>query len=311
MMATFYLSDMINPDLTMIKADKWDQLYELMVTSDWFGDFGSRIGFVHVAKLEGVIGGYFAHEGPKKGVQYDDKKNPKPMTPYYSFEHLYFVLFKDTSQLLLQNIRVYGYVDLSMGKMRDSFVQLLTDLMRMTGIYVYENKISLEPAGARYSQEQLYTIFLTLARVTELEVKNLRLETLPSPDDPKYKLFNPRKELNEITWLAVTTTIQAGADAVKMTAPDHPQKTLRAPIPKALATLGDIERVSGRDEEGRLLIRQKTQDLELKLELPPEIINSPELLLGIIERLDALGRVDSWQQRRSARQDDMNRGTLL
>ena len=282
-----------------------------MTSSQWFGNLGQRMGLVHIIRLNGVIGGYFAHEGQKKGIQYDDQKNPTPTSPYYSFEHLFFVLFEDTSQVLLQSIRVYGYIDLSMSKMRDNFLQLLTDFMKLSGIHVAGKQISLEPAGARYSQEQLYKVFLSLSRVTELEVVNLRLETMPSPDDPKYQLFNPRKELNEITWLAVTTTVQAGADAVKMTTPDQPQKTLKAPIPKAFAALGDIERVGGRDQDGRLFIRQKTQDFELKLDLPAEIINSPELLLGIIERLETLGRIESWQQRQSARLDDMNRGSLF
>lgn len=310
-MAKFYLYNIVDPDPEAMTHDRWLSLSHLMASSGWTGRSGQRMGFVHTVRSNGTIGGYFAREGQKKGIQYDDNKEPKILDPYYSFEHLFFVLFEDTTQLLLQSIRAYGYSDLRMGEMRENFLHLLADQIELGGGVVFGDSVGIEPAGARYSQDQLYTTFRTMAQVTELEIANLDWGRIPPVDDPKYRLFNPKDEWNEITWGAVVDTLKAGADAVKMSAPDQPGSTLQSPIPKALAAVGRIDKLAGRDENGSVFIRQRIEDLELEIELPAQVMSHPELIDSIVKRLDARGRVENWKQSQAIRQEELNRGTLL
>jgi len=127
-----------------------------MRESRWHGDKGKRVGFVNLVRQNGMFGGYFANEGTKRGVQYNDNKEQVEPPPFHSFEHLFFVLFEDTAQLLLQSRYIYDYTDLSLPVMRDSFLLLLTDLFRLVGIHVAGNTIGLKSAGVTYTQEQLY-----------------------------------------------------------------------------------------------------------------------------------------------------------
>lgn len=233
------------------------------------------------------------------------------MEPYYSFEHLFFVLFEDTAQLLLQTIRVFGYSDLDMGQMRDNFLYLLAETIRQTGNYVVGESVKIEPAGAKYSQDQLYAAFRIMSQVTELEISHLAAGHIPPVGDPKYQLFNPKDEWHEITWGAVDDTIRAGVDSVKMTAPDRPGSTLQSPIPKAFAAVGQIEKLVGRDSNGSVFIRQRVQDQELEIELPAQVMSQPELIDSIVKRLDARGRVENWKQSQAIRQEELNRDTLL
>lgn len=311
MVAKFYLYDIVDPDPDSITHDHWQSLARLMTSSRWSRRPGQRIGFVNTVRSSRAIGGYFANEGQKKGVQYNENKEPTTSEPYYSFEHLFFVLFEDTAQLLLQTIRVFGYSDLDMGQMRDNFLHLLADTIRQTGNYVFGESVKIEPAGARYSQDQLYAAFRIMSQVTELEISHLAAGHIPPVGDPKYQLFNPKDDWHEITWGAVDDTIRAGVDSVKMAAPDRPGSTLQSPIPKAFAAVGQIEKVGGRDTNGNVFIRQRVQDQELEIELPSQVMDHPELIDRIVAQLDASGRAESWQQRRTIRQDDLNRDSLL
>ena len=310
-MAKCYLYDIVDPAPTVFTEAHWLRLFHKMSESGWYGVKGRRIGLVNIIRRNGLIGGYFANEGTKRGVQYTEDKEQVEPPPFYSFEHLFFVLFEDTAQLLLQSRNIYDYVDLSLPDMRDNFRRLLADLFRLVGIYVSGDAIGIKSAGTTYTQEQLYSIFIDIAQVTELRVSELHRAVLPTPEDPRYKLFNPKDEWNPITWGAIADSLQLGLDHVHMSAIESPGSTLQSPIPKALAAVGEIEEIRGRDNEGRIVYRQRTEDAELEINLPvpPRIV--PEILESILKKLDSRGRVESWQERRHRRRKSLDQGTLF
>lgn len=306
-----YLHDIVDPEPTAFTETRWTQLFHKMRESRWHGDKGKRVGFVNPVRQNGMFGGYFANEGTKRGVQYNDNKEQVEPPPFHSFEHLFFVLFEDTAQLLLQSRYIYDYTDLRLPVMRASFLFLLTDLFRLVGIHVAGNTIGLKSACVTYTQEQPYSIFTSIAQVTELEIFGLYEAVLPSPDDPRYKLFNPKDEWHEITWGAIADTLKSGLDRVNMSSLESPESTLQAPIPRALAAVGEIERIKGYDKEGRIVYRERKEDAELEIDLPVHLSMSAEILDRIFARLDSRGRVESWQERQQQRQKELNRGTLF
>jgi hypothetical protein len=308
-MATFYLHDITNIDPLVIDNAKWENLYFNMQRPGWSGFPGSRIGIVRSARYANMIGGYFANEGRKKAVWYDENKEEIEPTPFYSFERLFFVIFMDTAQILIQSRYIYDYVDLNLPEIRSNLLLHLTDLFRLSGIYVAGRTLDMEDSGITYSPEELYITFSSLSRITEIEITDLFQATLPQPGDPKYRLFNPKEEWEPITWGAVADTLKLGLDSVKMTSIEDPNATLKAPIPKALAAAGKIQRVRGSDNEGRIVYREHTESTELVIELPigPEV--SVELLGRILENLDSRGRLEKWndktQRRRGKSGQDM------
>jgi len=313
-MAKCYLYDIADPAPTAFTETHWIQLFREMRKSGWYGIKGKRMGFVNVIHRNGQIGGYFANEGKKKGVQYDENKEQVDPPPFYSFEHLFFVLFEDTAQLLLQSRNIYDYIDLGLPVMRDNFLRLLADLFRLLGIHVAGDAINLKSAGITYTQEQLYSIFTHIAQVTELEISGLHETALPPPDDPRYKLFNPKEEWDEITWGAVADTLKLGLDRVAMSSVESPESTLQAPIPKAFAGAGEIDKITGYDKDGQVVIRHRTENDELEIDLPVRLRVPPEILDHILKILNSRGRVENWQVRQQQRQEELkrlNRGTLF
>ena len=102
------------------------------------------MGIVKSIYYANMIGGYFANEGRKRAVWYNDNKEEIEPSPFYSFEHLFFVIFLDTAQILIQSRYVYDFVDLSLPEIRNNLVYHLTDLFRLSGISVPGKSLILE-----------------------------------------------------------------------------------------------------------------------------------------------------------------------
>jgi hypothetical protein len=300
-MAKFYLHDITNIDPLEIDVRKWERLYLNMQRPGWSGSPGNRMGIVKAELYANMIGGYFANEGRKKAIQYDEKKESVEPKPFYSFEHLFFVIFLDTGQILIQARNIYDYVDLSLPIIRSNLLLHLTDLFRLSDIYVPGNVIDVEDAGIVFTSEELYITFRELPIVTELEVTDLFGAILPERGDPKYRLFNPKEDWEPITWGAVADTLELGLDSIKMTSVEAPKATLKAPIPKALAAAGKVQKVKGVDNEGKVIVRQHTKDTELVIELPLGYEVTEDLLGRILENLDTKGRVPIWNDKRQRR----------
>lgn len=304
-MAKLYLFDITNVDVDSIMTEKWDRLYIQLNNSNWITKSGSRLGFVNVQHESNKIAGYFANEGKKKAVLYNNKKEQvQPDKPYNSFEHLFFLIFEDTAQILIQSRHIYGYRDLSLSEMRKNLINLLTEYFMLSEIYVPGKKLNLESAGSKYSQEQLYKLFIDLPRITNIEIKNLFNAKIPSKDDPKYKIHNPKIERDPIVWGAISDSVDKGLDVVKMSSVEGEEGNLKGPIPKAFAGVGEILVLSGYDEKDKLIYRKVTDDEEVEIELPIEPEVSKNLIDNIAKSLEKRGRVDSWRQRRLERHSD-------
>ena len=304
-MAKFHLNDITNIDGMAIEPQKWDAVFDEMLSKGWAGRQGQRVGILKPLNHRGMIAGYFAQEGRKKVIQYDDNKEEIEPGPSYSFEHLYFMLFSDTAQILIQSRNFYDYVDLSLSVVRTNLLLHLTDLFRLAGIYVAgRSGIDIEDAGMSLSYEELYATFTSIKQISEIEITNLFGAVLPAKGDPRYRLFNPKEEWDDITWGAIADTLKLGLDSAKLVAIEDQNATLKAPIPKALAAVGTINKIKGSDDQGKIIIRQHTEDTEVEFEMPEGLGATTELLDIVLEDLKAKGRVETWEDKRKRRRPD-------
>jgi hypothetical protein len=309
--AKCYLYDLVVPEPETIRAETWNRTWAQMEESKWVGERGRRVGFVSVIQHVGLIAGFFANEGQKRGIQYNDDKQPINAATF-SFEHLFFLVFTDTSQILLQHRNIYGYDDLNLPVMRENFLRSLADLLRMSGVSVVGDRAKIEPAGAAFSHEELYAFF-TQNSALGVEISNLTPERIPSSDDPRYRLYNPKDEWNSITWGAVAETLKVGTRAITFQASeDDPAAALnKGPLPKAFATIGEIDEVKARTGDGRIVVRKKSSDEEITIELPTEPSISTPALEVILSKFDTQTRVESWHKRIEKRKREQFKGTMF
>lgn len=289
--AKCHLWNIISPTWFNVAPNKWDEIYAQLENSGWYGEEGARFGFVSVIIAGPMVAGYFAHEGTREGVQYDKNKNPvQPENPYF-FEHIFFILFLDYGQILLQDKRITDFVDLNYPTMRRQLFNLLGELFRNAGLVLGQSRaIRAELAERTFTQEEMLEFFRTY-QITYLEVSGLQGKKVAD----NVGLFNPDVDKDEIAREALDKTFAVGLDRVKAEAQseESPEANLsRGPVTKGLAAAGEIEKLTGRDNRGHLVYRERNQKAELTVELPLDQKTPPELLKTIFERMDSLGRED-------------------
>jgi len=282
-----------------------------MNESGWTGDAGKRYGYVETSVRQEVLAGFFAHEGHKTAIQYDDQKQLEDRATE-SFEHLFFAIFTDTSQLLLQHRNIYGYDDLSLPEMRSKLLESLGFYLQKVGIAVNNSHVEIVKAGILYTQEDMLNFFSSNNAI-RLDVRNLRPELIPQPTSPNYNLYNPKDDWNPITWGAVADTLEVGTKNIILEA-DESDENARlngGPLPKAMARIGQIEEVKARSDNGRVIYRKRNSDEEITLELPdrPSIIT--QLMETVLGQIDSDARVDAWTHRLARRDEGQFEGTMF
>lgn len=283
--ASAHLYDIVDPDPQSVSLDSWQKILDSMKKSHWFGQLGHRFGFVSTTSYKNMIAGFFAHEGQKQGVEYDEKKTPSEFR-INSFEHLFFVIFTDTSQLLLQHRNIYGFDNLGLPDMRNDLLKALATILRENGIGVVGEGIKVEPANTVYSQEELLEFFLQ-NRVFRLQVDNLQQSRKPEPNQKNWALYNPNFDKNEAAWGVVSDSIKAGLENATVEGKDgiDVKGLSKSPIPKALAIIGDIQLVEARNHNEVKLIRTR----EVKSDFTISIPESHSASIGKIEQaMDSL-----------------------
>jgi hypothetical protein len=310
--ARCYLYDIVEPRPATIKSDHWLGIERLMDESGWAGELGRRFGVVDVARHDVIIAGLFANEGPKRGVQYDENKQPIEAEKLNSFEHLFFTIFTDTAQLLLQQRNVYGYVDLSLPVLRQNLLLLLADYFRLAGVRVTTEGVKIEPAGEEHTHEELFRV-LTESRAVRFAVAGLNQKRIPGRDDPRYILYNPKGDWNEITWQVISETINSGARKTEVSADEEdPAASLgESGLSRALATSGELQEVAVREPSGRIQVMRRTSDEEISIDLPAEPEIALPVLDRILDRFDAQSRQEARLRRDERRLRDETRGTLF
>lgn len=307
-----YLYDIVQPEPASVSPESWLEVRHQMEQADWIGEPGKRIGFVSTMQYGGLIAGYFANEGQKRGFQYDENKLPVE-NPQFSFEHLFFAIFIDTSQLILQTRNIYGYDDLGMGEMRQNFLNLTADFLRLVGINVVSKTgLKIVSSGMTYTSEELFDYFLGNPTI-KIEIKNLDKDKIPSEASPRYKLYNPKDDWNPITWGAVAETLIVGTKNITLEAASNdPDAELnKGPLTKAFATIGEIEEISTRLESGSVVVRKRTSDDEIRIDLPASPQVSVPLLELILNKFDENSRRTEWENRRESRQTSQYDGTMF
>lgn len=307
-----HLYDITNPDPEILNPEIWTKTQEKMESSKLLGQTGQRFGFVFSILYKNLISGYFVMEGQKQVFQYNDDK--KPITPpnAVSFEHLFFCIFTDTSQILLQHKNLYGYIDLGLPKMRKQFEHVLTDFLRLFGVFVPGEVIDVRPAATKFSQSELFEFFISNPSV-RITIENVGSRVPPNSSDPNYKLYNPRDEWNNITWGAVAETAKAGTKKVVFEG-DEKELSMginKGPLPKAFAQIGTIEQVEYLGSNGILVVKKKKGDEEITIEIPAEPKISLPALDLVLNKLEHNDRLVTWKKRHQELKNDELNGPLF
>ena len=311
-MANCYLFDIVEPDPESLDVEVWRNVLRLMDGYKWIRERGNRIGFVSTLDYNGLVAGLYANEGRRRGTQYTDDKKPLDVSNFYSFEHLFFAILVDTSQILLQHRNIYGYETLGMPEMRANFLEILAMFLRLSNVGIVGNRVKIESAGDAYTQEELFTYFIENQTI-KVDIHNLDSNKIPQENEGNYKLYNPRDEWNPITWGAVAETLKVGTRNVVFEASqeDSTANISRGPLPKAFAVIGDIEEVSVRSPDGYIIVRKKVKDEEIIIGLPADPFISIPVLDEILTKLNTQTRVESWVERMNKRRKAQLKGTLF
>jgi hypothetical protein len=306
-----HLYDIIDPDPSILTESVWGNIQNNMDSPGWFGEIGNRIGFISTMRFENIISGFFANEGKKRVFQYDDHKLLIG-DPVYLFEHLFFAIFIDTSQLLIQHRNIYGYLNLSINTMRVNLLKTIGTFLKLNNIHLSSDSVQISFSGEQLTQEELYNFFVS-NNVFKLEVKDLDANLIPLKGDPKYPLYNPKVEMTEITWGAIADTLEYGTNAITIEGDQfNPNvKINKGPIPKAFAAIGNIEQVDAFDSQGMIHIRRRTQNEEILIELPSDPIISQKIIESILSKTETNDRIIDWQNRKRKREQNLYKGTLF
>ena len=311
--AKLYLYDISEPDPNVLSFDKWENIYSQIQDTPLMGERDQRFGFIENIIHKQMIGGFFISEGLKQAKQYNDNKELLGLNLMPSFEQIFYVIFTDTSQVLLQHRNVYGYTNLGIGKIRDNFVVALSLFMQKSGIYITNSEIKLEKAGEEYSQEELFSYFIG-NKIFGLEVRNINFENRKKIPKEQLKLYNPREELEELTWVAMQETIEKSkVNRAIFETNEVDEKPLlnKGPIIKAFAAVGEIQEIKAYENDGRILIRKKSGEEEFIISIPSEPSVSIPILDFIFDRTQERNRTQTWEKRIDRKRQQQLKGTLF
>ena len=93
------------PDWSSVSDESKENMWQVLSQRVEDGEAPSRRGFVGTTRFEDIIAGFFAHEGRRLGVQYDEDWN-KEDREAAEFEHLFFSLVLSHGQVILQRKRI-------------------------------------------------------------------------------------------------------------------------------------------------------------------------------------------------------------
>lgn len=280
-MATLYLYDNLSVDVESATKSNWNLLYQDLRRLDWRTGVGQRQGFVNVIRRNKRIFGYFANEGRKSVLQFDNKQQ-QLATPshYYSFEHIFFIIFEDTGQIVIQSKRISGYIDLTNRIIRSNFCLQLFKIFQQCEFTVVGNTLELINVNKRNDQRELKRLFRDL-RVVTLEVDSFTQAAIPAKDDPKFLLDDSYFGSDEVVWHVISDMIKNGLESLHLNAGNLDSMDLRCPFSKALVTIGQIKLIEGY-MGGKIVSQKRRDEVKGEVTLPASL----EITSNLIEILE-------------------------
>jgi hypothetical protein len=172
------------PDWSSVSDELKEGIWQVLSQRVEDGEAPNRRGFVGTTRFEDIIAGFFAHEGRRLGVQYDEDWN-KEDREAAEFEHLFFALVLSQGQVILQRKRIgREFVTINMPTMRREFFNLLGVVFQRAGFP--SDRIVREPFHEERQKDYLIRIFNTYPS-TLVRVSNLLGRKVPED----VRLFNP------------------------------------------------------------------------------------------------------------------------
>ncbi|MCB9460716.1 MAG: hypothetical protein H6670_13785 [Anaerolineaceae bacterium] len=242
---------------------------QLFRVNNLFGDEGERYGFVNCIFQDGLVAGYFAHEGMKSATDYDI--NNIPLTTVSTpFAHILFAIVLETGQVALQSTRITDFVDLNLRQMRTAFPNAIVQMLNLAKYPVA--RLYLEKDTLRLTSENLYSLFLTY-RTTYLQVVSLAGRQVPSYED--FKIFNPRVDEDIIFRQIFEEDLSDGLNTIELKTDENGDLRNTATA-KLAARVGDVNKVTAyvkSDTEAITLTNQVSDDFVTPVSSDTETIS--------------------------------------
>ena len=296
--------EIVGPDWNLIDDATVTRIIQTVEAMELLGREPDLNGFVGTARLDNIVGGFFALQYEKELLHYDASKRPQKAkdSPY---ERLFFVFFAKTGKLVLQN-RKFVDLPLNMEWATRRFSDALNEALRRSEVRALATLFS---PGSEVSPEVFQSEFSRSERIYRLRVE--------SPDPAKipagFVYYNPEFDRNSIireshqhdypnfrrvdleshgdhdlkgTHLA-NDLIQAGVPVLMKYRHGGEDRTLRRSMPRKFEIYVDVD-VDALTQE---ILRAIVQTLRMEIGLPVDIVTTPSSrgqlsLFGLSEESD-------------------------
>lgn len=220
-------------------------------TNRLFGPDGGQYGFINCRFQNGVVLGYYAQEGGKEIINYDNEIH-RHATTMNSFAHIMFALHLETGVVAIQKTRIVGFVDLNLQTMRTQFPKAIEQLMAEVGIPII--RLNLVQDKIEVTSEQLYTIFQNY-KTTYLNVVNLKGREVPTYEE--FKIFNPRVDEDRIFRQVFVEDTDNGLDSLTLQSPETDDLRNTA-LGRLSSKVGDVKSITVDPQNNGELVRLTT-----------------------------------------------------
>ena len=249
-----------------------NQLHGLMNEMGIQGERPNRRGFTNITRIDDAIGGLFVVEANIELLDYERREGFFTKDDS-SLEHVFFVFFVDTGEILVQNKRFQHIAALRMERVIDVLKQTLQDLFtKLLGRFTL---VSLEDLLESLPKAEFLKVF------REYPILQLKIETPAGVRIPEtIEYYNPQRERNRILRqsqqhdIEISSSIRLEAREAKSVSDMHfAQGVIEGGNPTYMkARIGD---------ETKVLRAQQKKNFRLRLDISSDRVEETEIKIAV------------------------------
>lgn len=180
--------EVYGPDWENLTQEQVDCMLNRIQSTVMFGDQRDVHGFMGTARIDNVVGGFYA-------VQHEDRRYYREDGEFKAVSDtplatLFFIFYAKYGKLVLQN-KTFPDTQLNMTRVRRLLRNALNDVFQTCGVGI---TLGLYPPESEISNERFVEEFQNSQQVLQIIVTDIDPDRIP--DGIVY--YNPQKERNEI-----------------------------------------------------------------------------------------------------------------
>jgi len=249
-----------------------DRMYELIKQMGIRGERPNRCGFTHASRVDDAVGGLFVVETDIELLDYKQREGFFTKDDS-SLEHVFFVLFLNTGEILLQNKRFQHIASLRMEKVLDVLRRTLQELLSQ--LLERFTLVSLEDYLESIPKAEFLRVF------QEHPILKLEVETPPGSLIPEtIEYYNPQRERNPILRQSQQHDIEISS-RIQLEAPED-KSVSNMHFAQGAIEGGNPTYMKARIEgEPKVLRAQKKKDFRLRLDISSDGVEKTEIQIAV------------------------------